>query len=300
MKLWKRILPILVLALAFPVVSSALDLPRIVTTDWLEKNGSDPAVRIVDIRKPEEFKAGHVPNAINLYFDSLAVKRNNLENQLPEADDLSDLLKDAGIDPTTLVVVVGPVDSLKYQVNQTRIAWTFRYAGVAQVGVLDGGFNKWLAEKKPLATEAGKVVTAKGKTKSNPQFLASKADLAAKAGKAIILDARNPEFFFGVEKLPFVNRAGHPPHSVSLPSAWIFTKEGTYKSKDELASIATGVVGTDKAAEIIIYCDTGRLATGWWFILSEVLGYQKVAMYDGSMQEWAADANAPMVKYSWK
>jgi hypothetical protein len=51
MKLWKRILPILVLALALPAVSSALDLPRIVSADWLEKNGSDPAIRIVDIRK---------------------------------------------------------------------------------------------------------------------------------------------------------------------------------------------------------------------------------------------------------
>ena len=61
-----------------------------------------------------------------------------------------------------------------------------------------------------------------------------------------------------------------------------------------------GVVGKDKAAEIITFCDTGRLCSGGWYVLSEVLGYQNVKLYDGSAQEWAADVNAPMVKYSWK
>jgi thiosulfate/3-mercaptopyruvate sulfurtransferase len=64
--------------------------------------------------------------------------------------------------------------------------------------------------------------------------------------------------------------------------------------------MAAGVVGKDKSAEIITFCDTGRLCSGGWYVLSEVLGYQNVKLYDGSTQEWAADANAPMVKYSWK
>ncbi|MGA7105691.1 MAG: rhodanese-like domain-containing protein [Candidatus Deferrimicrobiaceae bacterium] len=71
-------------------------------------------------------------------------------------------------------------------------------------------------------------------------------------------------------------------------------------SKEELAAYAAGVVGKDKAAEIITYCDTGLLASGWWFVLSEVLGYRNVKIYDGSMQEWATDAGASMVKYTWK
>src|SRR5512140_2718731 len=98
MRLWKRILPVLVLALALPAVTSALDLPRIVSADWLEKNGSDPAIRIADTRQPEEFKPGHVPIAINQFYGSWAVKRDNLDNQLPEDEDLADLVKSAGID----------------------------------------------------------------------------------------------------------------------------------------------------------------------------------------------------------
>jgi thiosulfate/3-mercaptopyruvate sulfurtransferase len=300
MKLWKRIHPVLVLALALPAVTSALDLPKIVSADWLEKNGSDPAVRIVDIRKPEEFKVGHVPNAINLFYGSWAVKRNNLDNQLPEDEDLADLVQSAGIEKATPVVIVGKADTTTDQVNATRVAWTLRYAGVAQVGVLDGGINKWSADKKPVSTDAGKVEAAKGKMSANRQFLASKADVTAKLGKAILVDTRLPEFFFGTAKLPIVAREGRIPQSVNLPSAWIFTKEGSFKTREDLEAMFAGVVGKDKSAEIITFCDTGRLCSGGWYVLSEVLGYQNVKVYDGSMQEWAADANAPMVKYSWK
>ncbi len=300
MKLWKRVLPILVLALALPAVSSALDLPKIVNTDWLEKNGADPAVRIVDIRKPEEFKAGHVPGAINVFYGAWAVKRNNLDNQLPEDEELLELVQDSGIEKTTAVVIVGKADTTTDQVNLTRVAWTLRYAGVAKVGVLDGGFNKWSADKKPMSTDAGKAAAAKGKTSPNRPYLAAKEDVLAKVGKATIVDTRMPDFFFGVSKLPFVARAGRIPQSVNLPSAWIFTKEGAFKPMEDLEAMAAGVVGKDKAAEVLVYCDTGRLASGWWFVLSEVLGYGNVRMYDGSSQEWAADAKAPMVKYTWK
>jgi len=68
----------------------------------------------------------------------------------------------------------------------------------------------------------------------------------------------------------------------------------TYKDKSALANMAGGVVGNDKSKEIIVYCDTGRVASAWWWILHEVLGYQNVRNYDGSMQEWAMDPRAPI------
>jgi thiosulfate/3-mercaptopyruvate sulfurtransferase len=211
-----------------------------------------------------------------------------------------DLVKSAGIDASAPVVVVGKVDTTTDQVNLTRVAWTLRYAGVSQVGVLDGGFNKWIAEKKLASTELFKVEPAKGSVAPNKSFPATKAEVLAKIGKVIIVDTRMPEFFFGLSKIPIVAREGRFPQSVNLPSAWIFTKEGAFKPKEELDAMAVGVLGKDKSKEIITYCDTGRLCSGWWFVLSEVLGYQNVRIYDGSTQEWAADASAPMVKYSWQ
>jgi len=72
------------------------------------------------------------------------------------------------------------------------------------------------------------------------------------------------------------------------------------KNPEELAAIAAGVVGSDHGKEIMTYCNTGVFASGWWYFLREVLGYQNVRLYDGSMEELAKDPNAPIVKYTWK
>lgn len=298
MKARRLLLALVVPALA--TVASALEVPKIVSADWLEQNGSDATLRIVDIRKPEDYKAGHVPNAINVFYGAWAVTRNGLDNQLPEDEDLADLIKEAGIDAATPVVVVNKVDTATDQVNNTRVAWTLRYAGIAQVGVLDGGMNKWTADKKPVSTDAAKVAPAKGSLTAAKRLVASKAEVAARTDKTILVDTRLPEFFFGLSKIPIVAREGRIPQAVSLPSPWIFTKEGAFRPKQELEAMATGVIGTDKSREIITYCDTGRLCSGWWFVLSDVLGYQNVRVYDGSTQEWAADAAAPMARYTWQ
>ena len=68
-----------------------------------------------------------------------------------------------------------------------------------------------------------------------------------------------------------------------------------YKGKEALKSMASAVVGDDLNREIIVYCDTGKFATGWWFVLTEVLGYKNVKNYDGSTQEWMRDPNAPVL-----
>lgn len=298
MKLLKRILPILVLAL--PAAAAALELPKVVSPEWLEKNAGDPALRIVDIRKPEEYKAGHVPGSVNVFYGSWAVTRNKLDNQLPEDEDLADLLKGAAIEPSTAVVIVNKVDAVPDQVNQTRVAWTLAYAGVNKVGILDGGFNKWAADKKPVSTDDVKVAPAKAEPKHRKGIQIAKDEVSKKLGKVVLLDTRTPDYFFGIVKVPMAAREGRLPASVNLPSAWLFTKEGGFRPVAELQAIAEGVVGKDKSAEIITYCDTGRLASGWWFVLSEVLGYQNVRLYDGSTQEWTADPSAPMLRYSWK
>jgi thiosulfate/3-mercaptopyruvate sulfurtransferase len=289
-----------ILVLAVPALASALDLPPIVSTAWLERQGGDPALRMVDIRKPEEFRAGHIPRAINVFYGSWAIKRGGLDNQLPEDEDLADLLRGAGIGRATPVVVVGKVDTTTDQVNATRVAWTLRTSGVERVAVLDGGFNRWAAEKKPVSTEAARVEPARASPERTEQFHAARAEVQAKLGRVAIVDTRGPDFFFGVSKIPLVARPGRIPHSVSLPSAWIFTKDGEFQPREVLEAMAAGVVGPDRSAPIITYCDTGRLATGWWFVLSQVLGYRNVKMYDGSAQEWAADAALPMTRYSWK
>jgi thiosulfate/3-mercaptopyruvate sulfurtransferase len=284
-----------------PVYALARDIAPVVSGEWLEKNLTAPGMVIVDIRKVEDYKAGHVPNSVSAFYGSWAAKTNNNTNELPDADDLFDLLGSLGINAKSKVVVVGGTANPVDQCFRTRVAWTLIYAGVKNVALLDGGIEKWQRDKRVVSTDVTKAteVTCKGNAQKN--LVVSKEQLIAGLGKATVVDTRPADFFFGVAKAPTVAKPGHVKGAVCLPSpGWILDAEGMMKKPEMLAAIAEGVVGNDHSKEIITYCNTGVFASGWWYFLSEVLGYQNVRLYDGSMEELARDPNAPIVNYTWK
>jgi len=280
------------LLLPFAPFAGAAD--PLVSTDWLEKNLSSANVVMVDIRKVEEYKEGHIPNAINVFYNSWAIAKDGLANELPADDDLRDLVASLGISKDSTVVIVGKNDPIGERVGMTRVAWTLKYAGVQSVTVLNGGYDRWVAEKKEIST-----VIARGKKlpydgQFNKSIFADKAYVTANLGKALIVDVREEPFFKGEKKLDFVAKMGRIQGAVNLPSSLLFTKDGTFKSREELAAIATPVVGNDPGKEIILYCDTGKFATAWWFILHDGLGYKNVKNYDGSSMQWMKDPTAPV------
>ena len=278
--------------LLLPCLSFARVIEPVVSTDWLEQNLSK--VVVVDVRKVEEYKAGHIPNAINVFYGTWAIKRGDLLNELPADDDLKDVLSSAGIEPGSLIVVVGKVDAPTDRVDSSRVAWTLRYAGVENVSLLSGGYNKWVNDKKPVSTDAVKPRSKPYKGKFNKEYLIKKNEIMSRLGKALIMDCREADFYNGKKKLDFVARLGHIKGAVNLPTSMMYEKDATYKTGNELSAIATPVVGSDLSKEIIIYCDTGKFCSAWWFMLHELLGYKDVKVYDGSMMEWAKDPAAPV------
>ena len=281
-----------VLAIALPV--SALAAPPVVSTDWLAQNLKAPNQVIIDIRKVDEYKAGHVPGAVSSTYNTWAVKKGDLLNELPSEDDLFDALGAAGITPDTTVVVIGKFDTPPERTDASRVGWTLKYAGVKNVSLLSGGMGKWAAEKKPVTTEPAKAKAVAYSGKLNKEVFATKDYVMGRLGKALIVDVREPDFFNGKKKLEFVPKTGRIKGAVNLPNSSLFSQDWTYKDKAGLEKAAVPVVGTDLSREIIVYCDTGKVCTGWWFMLTQVLGYKNVKSYDGSFMEWARDPNAPM------
>jgi thiosulfate/3-mercaptopyruvate sulfurtransferase len=287
-----KIMVVITFLLLLPCLSFARVIEPVVSTDWLEQNLSK--VIVVDVRKVEEYKAGHIPGAVNVFYGTWAIKRGDLLNELPADDDLKDVLSSAGIEPGSLIVVVGKVDAPTDRVDSSRVAWTLRYAGVENVSLLSGGYNKWVNEKKPVSTDAVKPRSKPYKGKFNKEYLIKKNEVMSRLGKALIVDVRESDFYNGKKKLDFVVKLGHIKGAVNLPTSMMYEKDATYKSKEELAAIATPVVGSDLSKEIILYCDTGKFCTAWWFMLYELLGYKEVKVYDGSMMEWVKDPAAPV------
>ena len=100
--------------------------------------------------------------------------------------------------------------------------------------------------------------------------------------------------FAGPKKTESAAKAGRIPVAVNLPTSWIFEKDGRFKGKDTLESLAASVIGKEKDWEIVASCDTGTCCPAWRFMLKEVLGYKRVYLYDGSIEEWTTDHNAPV------
>jgi thiosulfate/3-mercaptopyruvate sulfurtransferase len=288
-------LPILLfLLLLTPVCLHAGDLQPIVSVDWLEKNLGNPGLVMIDIRKVEDYRKGHIPGSINVIYGAWAISKRGLDNEIPADDDLIDLLGASGIDPDSRVVVVGQVNTATDRVNRTRVAWTLIYAGVGNVAILDGGYNKWIAGKKTVSTE---IVRAKAKSYKgifNRNIIADKNYVVSRLRNAVVIDTREADYYSGKSKIAGVGKAGHIKGTDNLPISLTFNRDGTFKNKAELAIVAAKVAGTDLSREIIVYCNTGRESSNWWFLMHEVLGYKNVKNYDGSMQEWSKDADAAM------
>jgi thiosulfate/3-mercaptopyruvate sulfurtransferase len=280
--------------LLLPLTAMARGIDPIVSTDWLQKNLKNAKIVIVDVRKVEDYKAGHIPGAVNVFYGSWAIKKGDLLNELPPLDDLADVIGGAGISKDSLVVIVGTTEKIPNQFDMTRVAWTLKYLGVPNVAILNGGQDQWAKENKPLSQDMVKAKAKPFKALAGKNLFVDKAFVLDKVGKTTIIDARGPAFFEGKEKLAFVPKTGRIKGAVNLPVGQLYTPEGLYKAKAELAALAEKAAGKDLNKELIIYCDTGKTATSWAFIMTEMLGYKDVKVYDGSFQEWAADPNAPM------
>jgi len=273
---------------------SARDLPAIVSTDWLEQNISKPNLIILDVRYVEHYRTGHIPGAINAFYGGWSVKKVDLSSEVPEMDDLFDLVGETGIAPDAHVIIVGKTNTWQERVHMARVACTLQYAGVEDVAILDGGHDQWVRDRKTLSTETTHLKPVVFKGQINRYIFVKKDYVQKNLGKILLVDVREPAYYTGKKKADFIAKAGRLPGAVNLPTSWMFSKGGTFKKKEDLAVLAAGVVGKDLDREMITYCDTGKCCPTWHFVLKELLGYKRVYLYDGSLQEWTADPDAPV------
>jgi thiosulfate/3-mercaptopyruvate sulfurtransferase len=311
-------LPVLVfiVALLSGIHGYAKDVPLatrtiapVVSTDWLAANSGLKDLVIIDMRSGSLYGAGHIPNAINIPFDRYVsvwiTERDNLDLEVPDEADLLKVIGSAGIKSDSQVVIVNDAFSTDPKTPPsyprsyaTRVADTLIWAGVKDVAILDGGHTKWVKEGRILSKDIVTPLPVTYRGELNKTILVSRHYVKEHIGKAVIIDARNPEFYFGAAIAAFAPKPGHIPTARSLPTAWIWNdKDGTYKPTDVLEKMAYGVVGKDKSKEIIVYCGVGNNASGWWFVLTQILGYDNVKFYDGASQEWARYYD--MVPYQW-
>jgi thiosulfate/3-mercaptopyruvate sulfurtransferase len=245
-------------------------------------------VRILDIRAEKDYATGHIPGAVNTPYAAYRGPQDNA-GALPPESKLTELLRIAGVDTNTRVIVAHAGTNHTDFGAAARVYWTLKAGGLTRLSVLDGGTLGWKADGGALDTSTPKVAATQFTYRYNKGMIASTEEISAavKSGKApLLLDARPQSFFKGEERVDAAARYGTLPGAQSLDNASFF-KPGkqTLKPVGELLQAVrqAGLAGKDT----VTFCNTGHWAATNWFVLSEMTGNKNVKLYPESVVEWS-------------
>lgn len=177
----------------------------------------------------------------------------------------------------------------------TRFWWMLRSLDFDNVAVLDGGLDKWKAEGRPLESGDPKGYPAAAfKARPRPGLFVDSRVTAAAIGAAgtVTVNALGPQFHGGLEPSRY-GRPGRVPGSINVSAATLV--DPATKGFTTLADAAAKLEakGVTKDSRVICYCGGGISATIDLFLMHQ-LGYDNLALYDGSMGEWAKNPSLPI------
>ncbi len=260
----------------------------LVTTAWLAENLSEPDVIVLCVDStPEFYSKGHIPGARQIKLEDIAITRDGIPNELAPVETLQRVFGAAGVSNSSRVVLYGERSNLL----AARAYFTLDYLGVAaRVALLDGGLEKWTAERRALSTEIPQAKTTTLVVSPRPEILVdTKAmrELSQKKPESVTLvDARPTKEFTGEQRSEDVAKAGHIPGAKGLywMDMLVSRQNPVLKPEAELRRMYSEL--NAKADQpLVTYCRTGMQSSFDYFV-AKYLGYDP-SMYDASFFEWS-------------
>ncbi len=253
-----------------------------------------------DLGKPDEgrldYSTGHVPGAVYAHLDedlSAAKTGRNGRHPLPERAALAAEFASLGLTTGRPVVVYDRNGSM----YAARAWWSLLWLGHAEVAVLDGGWEAWLASGGAVATGVSEPAPHAGATFVAAAALVGTVDadaLQARLGRVCLIDARAPERFRGdVEPLDPV--AGHIPGALNRLFKHNLGADGRFLPAAELRAAFEPLIGATPPAEVVHQCGSGVTACHN-LLAMELAGLKGSTLYPGSWSEWCADPARPIAR----
>lgn len=285
-------------------------IPRpelLVDPDWLAERLGNPGIRVFDCNLtripqpsgPSLWKSGehawrqsHIPGAGYLHMiDDLTDHDHPLPFMLPEPSIVEAVMSRFGVADDTTVVLYGLAD--EWVVH--RIWWVLKASNVSDVRVLDGGFKRWLSEKRPVESGQPSFIRTNYVCAPRKEYIANRNEVSASLEDRSVcaINALSADLFRGEGDQVF-GRRGHIPYSKNIPANSLIHKEtACFRPLEEIQAIFAGH-DLESFRKIIPYCGGGIAASTLFFAL-KYAGFDNVALYDGSLFDWTSDPNAPMM-----
>ncbi len=276
---------------------------RLVSTEWLAAQTEAGALedgRLVVVESDEDvlvYETGHIPGAVKI--DWHTDLNDEVTRDYVDGEAFAALAAAKGISRDSTVVIYGD----KSNWWAAYALWVFTLFGHEDVRLLDGGRQAWEAEGRPMTTDKpSRTSTDYPVVQRDDEAIRAFAPQVrehVKAGGRLV-DVRSPEEYRGeLTHMPNYPqegalRGGHIPGAASVPWKRAANEDGTFKSADELRAIYAEEQGLRPEDDVIAYCRIGERSSHTWFVLKELLGYDKVRNYDGSWTEWGNLVRAPI------
>ena len=270
----------------------------LVTTSWLADHLNDANLRIIESDEDVLlYDTGHIPGAQKV--DWHTDLNDPVVRDYVSREQFQELLRSKGIDDSTTVIFYGD----KNNWWATYAFWVFQLFGFTNAKILDGGRVKWESEGRPMDTSTPRFPRTDYQARERRDeiiraFMADVRRHVERSGK--LIDVRSTDEYTG-KKLHMPDypqegalRGGHIPGAKSVPWARAANADGTFKSAKELREIYEKEQGLSPNDDIVAYCRIGERSSHTWFVLTYLLGYDRVRNYDGSWTEWGNAVRAPI------
>ena len=268
----------------------------LVSTEEVASRLGEPSLHIVEIDEDTAaFDRGHIPGAVAM--DWRQELQDPRRRGVIARDAFERLLSAKGIDQDSDVVLYGG--------NNNWFAaygyWYFKYFGHRRVRLMDGGRKKWELEGRPLTSDAPRVsATTYRAATEDTSIRAVRDQVLTETRRTPMVDVRSPEEYAGVLSAPAhlpqeqAQRSGHIPGAANVPWSRAAREDGSFKPADELRSIYMEGAGLSADDPVIAYCRIGERSSHTWFVLHELLGFDKARNYDGSWTEYGSLVDVPV------
>jgi thiosulfate/3-mercaptopyruvate sulfurtransferase len=270
----------------------------LVSTEWLAANKDLPGLVVVESDEDVLlYETGHIPGAVKI--DWHTDLNDPVTRDYVDGDGFAKLLSRSGIARDTTVVIYG--DKSNWWASYAL--WVFKLFGHADVRLLDGGRDAWIAEGRELTREATSVTPTDYPIveRDDSKIRAFRDDVLKHFGNPLI-DVRSAVEYSG-ERTHMPDypdegalRGGHIPSAKSVPWARAAGENGVFKTRAELEAIYFDEIGLKSGDDVIAYCRIGERSSHTWFVLNYLLGLPGVRNYDGSWTEWGSLVGVPIVK----